>query len=384
VRRKPAIGAELSRQIERMMATDPANRPPTAAAAAEELRALVAAAGLGDPADELAAYFADPDAYTRHTVPIVVGKLAERARSARADGKLPRAIALIDRAAALAPDDPAIRTLVEELSTRRSNRWLVLAGLGTLATAVAAVMAFRTARARMAADGPDAAVDAGAAALAGAFDAAPAPDAPAIAMTAVDAAGPAPVAGVDARAGGRGDARVATVPRADAAATAVAVTGAPDAAAVTPPPSPPDAAIAVARTAITVAMDSWCNLAIDGTDYGRTDAKPRTIDVGAGDHDVTCVKSGVDGARWQRKVHVDAGKVVSVKGELLAKTAVTVATRAGLAIDGASYAKGGRATLTPGRHRITSGGKAFYVDIPRGAGCTLKDTDDPDHPVDCF
>src|SRR5688572_30424112 len=34
VRRRPAIGGELSRQIERMMATDPPRRPPAAAAAA--------------------------------------------------------------------------------------------------------------------------------------------------------------------------------------------------------------------------------------------------------------------------------------------------------------------------------------------------------------
>jgi serine/threonine protein kinase len=102
VRRRPAVGSDLSRQIERMMATEPAKRPASAADAARELRAFVTDAGQGDPADELAAYFADPDAYTAAKTPVVVQLLATRARAARAEGKLPRAMALVDRASALA------------------------------------------------------------------------------------------------------------------------------------------------------------------------------------------------------------------------------------------------------------------------------------------
>jgi hypothetical protein len=63
---------------------------------------------------------------------------------------------------------------------------------------------------------------------------------------------------------------------------------------------------------------------------------------------------------------------------------VTVGTRDAVAIDGTSYARGKRVPLTPGRHRLEARGKAFFIDIPRGAGCTLKDTDDTDRPVDCF
>src|SRR4051812_2627499 len=63
VRRRAVCGVDLSRQIERLMAVDPAARPTGAIAAAAELRALVTAGGLGDPGEELAAYLEDPDGF---------------------------------------------------------------------------------------------------------------------------------------------------------------------------------------------------------------------------------------------------------------------------------------------------------------------------------
>ena len=65
VRRRPACGPDLSRQIERLMACEPGARPATATAVAGELRALAAGGGLGEPGEELAAYFEDPDGFLR-------------------------------------------------------------------------------------------------------------------------------------------------------------------------------------------------------------------------------------------------------------------------------------------------------------------------------
>jgi len=380
VRRRPAIGVELSRQIERMMATELERRPATAAASATELRRLVTDAGLGDPADELTAYFADPDAYLAARTPVVVRSLADRARAARADGKLPRAIALIDRASVLAPDDPAIKTLVEELATRRSGRtWLVLAGFGAVAAATAAVIGWQMMSARGGGD-PDAAVDAApiaaidAAPPAVVADAALAPpaDATAIALVPPDAGHAEPR---------RADARIRD--RAIDAASGTVIAPAP-ADAVPVARLPVDATPAPAgRTAITVVMDSWCTLSIDRVEQGRADAKPRTFDVGVGDHDVTCTKDGM-GTTWREQVHVDAGETRVVRGTLLAKVVVTVATRGEVTIDRTSYGAGDRVTLTTGRHRVVIGGKAVFIDIPRVAACTLQDTRDPDRPVDCF
>src|SRR6185436_8323261 len=91
VRRRPSCGADVSRLIERAMAADVNARPPSATALAAELRALASAGGLGDPTEELAAYFEDPGGFLRTRTPTVVGALVAAGRSAVAEARLPRA-----------------------------------------------------------------------------------------------------------------------------------------------------------------------------------------------------------------------------------------------------------------------------------------------------
>jgi serine/threonine-protein kinase len=132
VRRHSSCGPDLSRAIERLMAVEAAARPASAAAVALELRALVAASGLGEPDEELAAYFADPDGFLRARVPVVVASLVAAARAAIAEAKLPRAMALADRAGALAPADPAVASLIRAVTegghASRRKRALAIAG----------------------------------------------------------------------------------------------------------------------------------------------------------------------------------------------------------------------------------------------------------------
>src|SRR5512140_3811056 len=112
VRRRPSCGPDLSRLIERMMAAEPSARPASAAVIAAELRALTAAGGLGDATLELAAYFEDPAGFLRTRTPTVVTSLVTAAKAAVAEARLPRAMALVDRASALAPDDPTVTALI--------------------------------------------------------------------------------------------------------------------------------------------------------------------------------------------------------------------------------------------------------------------------------
>src|SRR5689334_7978236 len=98
VRRRPSYGLDLSRLVERAMATDPTSRPQSATAFAAELRALAATGGLGDPTEELAAYFEDPEAFLRARTKAVVTAVVAAARSAITESRLPRAMALADRA----------------------------------------------------------------------------------------------------------------------------------------------------------------------------------------------------------------------------------------------------------------------------------------------
>jgi serine/threonine-protein kinase len=363
VRRRPAVGSDLSRQIERMMATDPARRPADAAAAAAELRRFVSDAGLGDPADELAAYFADPDAYTAAKTPVVVQLLATRARAARAEGKLPRAMALVDRASALAPGDPAIATLVEDLAQRRGSGWLIAAGVGTLAVAAAAgVVVWRGMGATAGADAapPDAAIDA-----------APIADATAV-VPAIDAA-----AIPDARTGEprKVDGRV----RITDAAVAIAPVAAGDAA-VAIRRDPPDAAPARPGT-IAMVMDSWCELTIDGAPRGKADGTGKRFTVDPGTHEVACTKLG---KTFRERVTVAAGATVTVKGALLGTVRVTIGTASTVVIGGTTFQKGDSLEVVPGRLRVVVGGTAVFVNVPNVDACRLEDTGDRASPLDCF
>ncbi|MGE0400785.1 MAG: serine/threonine-protein kinase, partial [Kofleriaceae bacterium] len=121
-KRKPGVGPDLSRAIEKLMQTEPEQRTASAAIAASELRALATASGFGEPAEELAAYFADPAAFVAQKTPTVLAHTLAAAEAALADGKLPRAMALADRANALAPDDPAVAALIEKVSAGGASR----------------------------------------------------------------------------------------------------------------------------------------------------------------------------------------------------------------------------------------------------------------------
>ncbi|HEX3482381.1 MAG TPA: serine/threonine-protein kinase, partial [Kofleriaceae bacterium] len=142
MRRRPACGPDLSRQIERLMAGDPGARPASATEAAIELRALVTGSGFGDPGEELAAYFEDPGGFLGARTPVVVGALVAAANAALAEAKLPRAMALADRASELAPADPAVAALIRAVTegghASRRKRALVVGG-AVLAAAGGAV-----------------------------------------------------------------------------------------------------------------------------------------------------------------------------------------------------------------------------------------------------
>ncbi|HEX3757969.1 MAG TPA: serine/threonine-protein kinase, partial [Kofleriaceae bacterium] len=151
VRRRSACGADLSRQIERMMAGDPAVRPASATEVAAELRGLVLSSGLGDASEELAAYFEDPDGFLGSRTPVVVGALVAAARIAIAEARLPRAMALADRAGALAPEDPAVAALIHAVTegghASRRKRALAISGMALAVTGGVVALGWQLAQA---------------------------------------------------------------------------------------------------------------------------------------------------------------------------------------------------------------------------------------------
>ncbi|HEY5950417.1 MAG TPA: serine/threonine-protein kinase [Kofleriaceae bacterium] len=376
VRRRASVGPDLSRVIDRLMATDPAARPAKAAEVAAELRAIASAGGLGEPKDELAEYFADPERFVADRLPKVVTAVVGAAQRAISDDRLPRAIALADRASALAPEDPVVTALVQTVTeggkaSRRRRVLAIVAGAAVLAggATVGAMQLLgggHTTSADAAAMATsDSALFAAPDAIAmSVTDAAVADDAATVAMIA-DAA----VVRVRADAGVRvRDASTATIERVDAAIARDASLIAIDAATLA---VPVDAAPGAGS--IIVKNDAWCDVTIDGIPRGQiVRISKQAVRVDAGDPVVVCEQTGT-GNKWTRKVHVAAGETAIAEGKLLGSVAVTLAVDA--AIDGTAYKSGAVVRLKAGRHDLVIGGSKTFFDVARA--CTVRSAPEP-------
>ncbi len=359
VKRRATVGPDLSRAIDQMMQADSAARPANANAIASELRAVAAAGGLGDPAKELAEYFADPDAFVKARTPGILATVIADAERAIADGKLPRALALADRATALAPDDPAAAALVAKVTeggrAARRRRVLAIAGACVLVAGGATMAAMKLG------GGADPALDApivAAAADARVADAAVAADA-----ELADAPLPPPVDAprgrADAGLGRRLDAQVQPLaPRVIDAAVAIEV----DAALPSPPPDAHEIG------AILVTSDVWCDVTIDGKKIGRRSDAPLAVEPGR--HTVTCEQPGTD-RKWTKTIEVGGGKTVTASAKLLGTIAVHLDLDA--TIDNKPYKRGATVQLTVGQHRVND----KWLDLREP--CTLRGPD-----LDCF
>jgi len=356
VKKRTEVGPDLSRLIDRLMAAEPTARPASAAVVADELRAMVAAGGFGQPKDELATYFADPEAFVKAKTPAVVAALVKAGNTAITEGKLPRAIAIADRASALAPDDPAVAQLVATVteggrSTQR-RKIVAIAGIGVLVAGGATLGAMQLFK-----SSPSTTTPGDAALVAIASDAAaPTPDVFVAIAQPEDAGVPMVDAGTNRRDAGVAvartrDAAVAMLERPDAAVPVDAAV-----AAVTP-----DAGVATpAKGFIVVKTDLWCDVSIDGVKQGRNSAKP--IEVAAGPHTVVCEQTGM-GTSWTASVMVSAGATAVASGKIVGTVIVTLGVDA--KIDGKAYTSGQSVPLKPGSHEVVVGGSRKFVTVSR-------------------
>jgi hypothetical protein len=386
VRRRADVGPDLSRVIDRLMATDPKARPDNAADVAAELRAIATAGGLGDPKDELAHYFAEPEPFVRDRLPKVVSAVVSAAERAIAEQKLPRAIALADRAAALAPSDERVVALVNRVTeggkASRRRRVLAIIGAGAVLAGGATVGAMQLLGGEPAARDAaridalitttpgdvviaTAAGDALIATTAGDAAAVPdaaTPDTQAIAMIADAGTREAPRVR-DAGPLIRADARVRDAASAPIDAMVPTLDAAPI---ITPLLDAPVAATGF----IVIKNDTWCDVTIDGEGRGRASARPVRVD--AGTHTITCEQPGT-GNKWTKTVEVLAGKTATAEGTMLGAFAVTFAVDA--TIDGTAYPRGSVVNLKRGRHELAVGGAKSRFDL--SSACTVRSTPEP-------
>ncbi len=382
-RRRPAVGSELSKLIERMMAPDPAKRPASAAEAAAALRALAAAGGFGDPADEVRGFAADRAGWSAARTTLVVDRLLSRAREVRRRA-LPQSLSLVDRALALEPQHEEAKALADELQAPSARRWVVV-GLAAGALGLAAAGVWMMTRGEVEGAAADA-MTVAAAETDAATDAstATATDAATATATATDAAtGTAtdgPLITLRPRDGGPRPATsdAPTAPIVDAPTMAIAP---PIDAPTAPPIDAPPAAPQPGRIAFV--FDTWCDLVIDGEPRGRAD-RMREVRLAPGRHEAIC-SQGAGLSSWSQTIEVTAGEVRRIEGTLLRPVEVVIDAGDRVRIGTASAARGETLTLRPGRYRVeitTGSHKAppVYVDIPRVARCTLRSSP----RVDCY
>ncbi|HEY0254531.1 MAG TPA: hypothetical protein VGC41_23550, partial [Kofleriaceae bacterium] len=342
VKKRAEVGPELSRLIEQMMQHEPDARPASAVAVAGELRRI--AEVLGDPADVLEAYFADPAAYVARQIPAVVQRVVAQGRAAITEGKLPPELAFADRAQSLAPHYPDVTAHVtavtegERGGARRRILAIGLVGAAVIGGGVAASV-------KLFGDTP-AAADAGVRPIIEP----PRPTPDAIELLAIDAANLSDASVADAR-----------TTRARDAARPLAVE--PDAA-------PVDASIAIVPDAaeaqtgtIVISNDAWCDLAIDRSQLDhQAHAFTKELTVPVGHHTVTCAQTGTSHT-WTRDLEVGPGQRVPASGSMLGTITVTFEIAATL--DGTAFAKGQTTRHAPGSVELEVGGQRKYVTLSR-------------------
>jgi serine/threonine-protein kinase len=148
----PAISDELAAVIARALALDPADRFPSAAELRQALDAVLAEAGIQDPARELAAFLADPTAHKAAFPARLAAALSARAEEALRAGSTARALKLWNRVLAVDPGNQSVLRDLARIERRaRLGRALrragiALAGVGVAAAAVGLYLTLRTAQ----------------------------------------------------------------------------------------------------------------------------------------------------------------------------------------------------------------------------------------------
>ncbi len=129
------VGPDFEAMILRCLKTGPAERYPTAAALAGELRAFIEKSGLGAPAAALRAYLDDPEAMLRALRPRIADASVARARQHAGRGQLARALAELGHATAYVPEHAGAARLVKRLSASRFALRALAIGAGAVALA---------------------------------------------------------------------------------------------------------------------------------------------------------------------------------------------------------------------------------------------------------
>lgn len=367
-RKVPAVGAELARIIAHAMAPTVAARTPSAAQFADELSAFVQHAGWGDNRALVKELLADP-AKAQARAPSLVDGLLRRASAALASRKQALASGLAERAAALAPTDPRVVAMLSTVArgSRGPRRQWIVGGVAAATVATAGIVGWnKFGHAPSDVRNPDAPLlDAAAidASLPTIVDAATA--VPLDARVSVDAARLA----VDARSRSVDAAR-----RIDAAAKAL-MSDAAAPVAVALLDAPPVVDMVADNAKVTLVMDSWCDVTIDGEAKGRL-RRGQPYSVAPGQHTIACGQ-GVGMAEWHTSFTATPGQQIALTGTLLMRVRITAGLGVPISIAQTKVANGASLVLPTGRYPVAMWDgdtikPAQWVAVPAVPACTLR------------
>ncbi len=132
----PRVGNELGKIILRAMARDPDDRFPDVTAMVAALERYCEGSGLGEPAKEVARFFAAPSSYEVALQQRLVDHLTRKGKQLLIDKQSQPALELFDRVLTLDPRNLAVLALLDRMASKR--RWVhVVLAIGGLLVATA-------------------------------------------------------------------------------------------------------------------------------------------------------------------------------------------------------------------------------------------------------
>ena len=137
--REPSCPRPLSQIIEKLLATDPAERFDSARSLGTALSDFLQHSGLSAPRDQLRAYFLDPEGFWQGFLPQLIATLVQSGKSLQAEGRAAAALAAWGRVLSLSPDHSEAHALIGKLSRRqRTHSLIVYGGIGLMSALVVA------------------------------------------------------------------------------------------------------------------------------------------------------------------------------------------------------------------------------------------------------
>jgi hypothetical protein len=139
--------------------------------------------------------------------------------------------------------------------------------------------------------------------------------------------------------------------------------------------APPVVDMVADNAKVTLVMDSWCDVTIDGEAKGRL-RRGQPYSVAPGQHTIACGQ-GVGMAEWHTSFTATPGQQIALTGTLLMRVRITAGLGVPISIAQTKVANGASLVLPTGRYPVAMWDgdtikPAQWVAVPAVPACTLR------------